>query len=215
MRRTTPLLAALLAALAVLLSLPGPARAQFRGRGVYRPYTARYRPYPPNRMPGWDWWRTYPWSPYNYGRNPYNPIVVPYVYPYPEPYPAYVPSTSYYGTDSLTTSEGSTATTSSEPYTLIPHAVPSLGSYVPANLGAVRLRLPDAFADVRFDGDLTSSMGYVRFYETPPLEAGKTYRYTVKVSWTRDGSNVTEERLIRVRPGHTTLVDFTRPVARK
>jgi hypothetical protein len=31
-------------------------------------------------LPGWDWWRTYPWSPYNYGRNPYNPIRI---YPYP------------------------------------------------------------------------------------------------------------------------------------
>src|SRR5207248_8672315 len=112
-------------------------------------------------------------SPYNYGRNPYNPIVAPYVYPYPQPYPAYVPTPSPYETASLGTSEGSTATTSSEPYTLISHAVPSLGSYLPANLGAVRLRLPDAFADVRFDGEPTSSMGYVRFYETPPLEAGK------------------------------------------
>ena len=32
------------------------------------------------RLPGWDWWRIYPWSPYNYGRNPYNPI---WIYPYP------------------------------------------------------------------------------------------------------------------------------------
>jgi hypothetical protein len=60
----------------------GFSHAQYRG---YRPWPIRppiYRPiYPPNRMPGWDWWRTYPWSPYNYGRNPYYPARNPY-YPY-------------------------------------------------------------------------------------------------------------------------------------
>src|SRR5262249_16821641 len=65
---------ALLSGAAVLLGA-GPAEAQFRGvppRGVHGPI------YPPNRMPGWDWWRIYPWSPYNYGRNPYNPAWFPY-----------------------------------------------------------------------------------------------------------------------------------------
>jgi hypothetical protein len=47
--------------------------------------------YPPNhgvRPPGWDWWKTYPWSPYNAWKNPY--WYPPYnnYYPYP-PYPAY------------------------------------------------------------------------------------------------------------------------------
>ena len=59
-RSARPFLIALLSGLAVLL-LAGSCHAQYRG-GV--------RPFPPNRMPGWDWWRTYPWSPYNYGRNP-------------------------------------------------------------------------------------------------------------------------------------------------
>src|SRR5262249_23532454 len=85
----------LLSAVALLLPA-GTAEAQVLrgiGRGPLRPPV-----FPPNRMPGWDWWRTYPWSPYNYGRNPYNPIVVPYnpyyVYPYNpyvSPYPPYVP----------------------------------------------------------------------------------------------------------------------------
>ena len=55
--------------------------------------------YPPNqgtRMPGSDWWRTYPWSPYNAWKNPYwyppynryypyPPDVAYPVYPYPVP----------------------------------------------------------------------------------------------------------------------------------
>ena len=56
--------------------------SQAQDRGV-RPLPTRppnYQPiFPPNRMPGWDWWRTYPWSPYNYGRNPYNPAWYPWL----------------------------------------------------------------------------------------------------------------------------------------
>jgi hypothetical protein len=46
-------------------------------------------------MYGWDWWRTYPWSPYNYGRNPYNPAVLPYPYVVPNRYPIYNPYPIY------------------------------------------------------------------------------------------------------------------------
>jgi hypothetical protein len=49
-------------------------------------------PVVPSPMPGWDWWRIYPWSPYNYGRNPYNPIIYPYPYPYVPYYGSYSPS---------------------------------------------------------------------------------------------------------------------------
>src|SRR5262249_43348327 len=82
------LFAGLLGAAWLLAAGPAEAQVQSYGRPAYRP------PAPAGQhMPGWDWWRTYPWSPYNYGRNPYNPIRVPYVVPYPvyTPYPV-VPS---------------------------------------------------------------------------------------------------------------------------
>jgi hypothetical protein len=58
--------------------------------------------YPPDheiRMPGSDWWRIYPWSPYNAWKNPYwyppynhnypyPPGAAYPVYPYPVPPPA-------------------------------------------------------------------------------------------------------------------------------
>ena len=78
---------------ASVLTLARPAAAApfrpilpLRSAGYSRPV------YPPNRMPGWDWWRTYPWSPYNYGRNPYNPIILPYPYPYYPYYGGYAPA---------------------------------------------------------------------------------------------------------------------------
>jgi hypothetical protein len=67
-----------------------------------------YQRIDPRHPPGWDWWRTYPWSPYNAWRNPY--WYPPYnnYYPYPPvqayPYSYYqvpnvvpVPSPFYYG----------------------------------------------------------------------------------------------------------------------
>jgi hypothetical protein len=63
-------------------------------------------PYDRTRPIGGDWWRIYPWSPYNAWRNPYwyppyntkypyppgqaypyNPYVVPQPYPVPQPVP--------------------------------------------------------------------------------------------------------------------------------
>jgi hypothetical protein len=60
--------------------------------------TSKYLPQTPNTRPiGWDWWRTYPWSPYNAWRNPYwyPPYNPNYPYPpdqaYPYPYPPVPP----------------------------------------------------------------------------------------------------------------------------
>src|ERR1041384_6167673 len=72
-----------------LLVVAGVGLAQPPGHPAGTPQRSAF---PPNRMPGWDWWRTYPWSPYNYGRNPYNPIVYPYV----QPYPVYTPYATPY-----------------------------------------------------------------------------------------------------------------------
>ena len=76
-------------------------------RPAYRPANTlperRPAPEPSNRrglMPGWDWWRTYPWSPYNAWKNPYwyPPYNGNYPYPpgavypdYPYPVPPPVP----------------------------------------------------------------------------------------------------------------------------
>ena len=77
---------------ALVLGLPDPATAgPYRPLRPWRPLRP-VRPVVPGRLPGWDWWRTYPWSPYNYGRNPYNPIILPYPYPYYPYYGGYSPA---------------------------------------------------------------------------------------------------------------------------
>ena len=109
--------ACLLADVAGLL-LAGSSQAEsFPGRTNYRPPSSppnrmpgwdknRVPSYPSNRMPGWDNYWINPYSPYNYGRNPYNPVwVYPYYY-YSYYYPFY-PSGNwpdpgrYYGSNNL------------------------------------------------------------------------------------------------------------------
>src|SRR5438093_452151 len=84
--------AAGLLALAAVLA-PGRLEAASPARQVVRPRPIGERPLMPIQpvgprsnpgiVPGSDWWRIYPWSPYNYGRNPYNPA---YYSPYTSPY---------------------------------------------------------------------------------------------------------------------------------
>jgi hypothetical protein len=105
---------------------------------------ATYRPWHPatpvvgqtRHMPGWDWWRIYPWSPYNYGRNPYNPIVVPYPY-YVDPYPAYTPLPP------------ATVTVPAE--LRLPSVTGPLAS-PPPGTALLRVQVPDSWARVSFDG---------------------------------------------------------------
>jgi hypothetical protein len=135
----------------VVLALPNRAEAQIFRRGYYRGPV--YRPAPvyrpgidPAHLPGWDWWRTYPWSPYNYGRNPYNPAWVPYPVYYTQPYPVYVPSgPTMYAGPSYPSNQGDGAmfpSSQGEPVVL-PH--PSgVVRVPPPDAAVIRVRVPDS-----------------------------------------------------------------------
>jgi uncharacterized protein (TIGR03000 family) len=190
----------------VLLFVAGTSEAQYRGlRGRFVGRPIGY----PNRMPGWDWWRTYPWSPYNYGRNPYNPIVYPYVQPYPVYTPYSMPydgPTTYYSYGQMPPQAGTDTTQS------VPLPNPTGGGTVPPPDGAVvELLIPDQFGTVTFDGVKTSSIGTTRYYVTPQLPGDKSLSYDVTATFRRDGETVTEERNVKVSPGKTSVVDFTKP----
>lgn len=83
----------------------------------------------------------------------------------------------------------------------------------PSHTARVELRLPDPEAQVWIDGAKTSVAGRTRTYESPRLDPGPGYTYTVTAAWNKDGRIVTEERKVAIEAGKTTLVDFTRPAA--
>jgi uncharacterized protein (TIGR03000 family) len=156
-------------------------------------------------MPGWDWWRIYPWSPYNYGRNPYNPIQYPYIQPYPiySPYPAPYP----YGNPAPDYDEPIWGAADAQQPVLVPHPSGDM-KVAPADAAVIRLYIPDRFGQVSFDGVKSSSIGTTRYYVTPDLEKEKNWQYVVKATFQKGGQTVTEERTVKVSPGKTVQVDF-------
>jgi uncharacterized protein (TIGR03000 family) len=186
----------------ILLAGSDTAQAQgFRGRNAPSG----------NVIPGSDWWRIYPWSTYNYGRNPYNPIILPYPYPYPAPYPSPVDmrsSYSPYEPRHLDGPDGTLVPRTQATQVAIPHPSGEMRT-PPPDAGVIQVRVPERFATVMFNGQKTSSVGETRYYVTPNLQAGKSGTYTISASWTKGGESVTKEREIKVAAGHTCVVDFT------
>ncbi len=203
-RSVRSLTIALLSAVTLLL-VAETSQAQYRGS---RARAWGRNNFPPNRMPGWDWWRTYPWSPYNYGRNPYNPIVYPYV----SPYPVYTPYAYGSPTPPPPESKPAFGAADSPQQVLVPH--PTGGFTTPPRDAAViRLYIPDEFGQVSFDGVKTSSIGTTRYYVTPSLPGDKSLSYVVKATFRRGDRTVSEERAVLVSPGKTAVVDFTKAQA--
>jgi uncharacterized protein (TIGR03000 family) len=201
----------LLALLAGLLLAPtAPAAAQsFAPMRSVTPANRPWRPVNPNRMPGWDWWRTYPWSPYNQGRNPYNPYVVD---PYAQPYPYYPGGGAPgYGPYDDAAPHGAMFPSALGQNIQIPHPSGELRT-PPPGAAIVLVRVPDASARVLFDGERTYTVGTRRYFVTPELPESKTMTYTVTASWRENGQEVNREQPVKVTAGHTTVVDFRTPV---
>ena len=71
----------------------------------------------------------------------------------------------------------------------------------------IRVLLP-ADAALTIDGAPTQSTAAVRNFVTPPLPAGKDFRYDLRAQMVRDGKNVTIERRVTVRAGQETVTDL-------
>jgi len=63
-----------------------------------------------------------------------------------------------------------------------------------------------ADAELEVDGYKAKATGETRLFETPPVELGKTYVYSIKVTW--QGRTIL--RRIQLRPERVTTVDLRR-----
>ena len=163
-----------------------------------------------DRMPGWDAARIYPWSPYNYGRNPYNPIIVNYPPPY---YPSYRQPEDY-GSYNTAAPDGAVYLSSLGQTVNLPQPSGAL-KVPPPGAAIIQVRVPTTTAHVLFDGERTYTDGTTRYFVTPELPDDKTCHYVVSASWKNGDDETKKERTIQVKAGHTTVVDFTRPVEKK
>jgi uncharacterized protein (TIGR03000 family) len=66
-------------------------------------------------------------------------------------------------------------------------------------------------AAVWFDGWKASLTGLVRRFQSPALEPGRQYVYTVRARWEEDGREVTQTREVTVSPGARVQVYFPEP----
>jgi uncharacterized protein (TIGR03000 family) len=66
-------------------------------------------------------------------------------------------------------------------------------------------------AQLTIDGQGTRSTSDHRLFVTPPLEAGKTFRYTFSAKFVREGKTITVEQNVFVRAGRETFVSLDLP----
>jgi uncharacterized protein (TIGR03000 family) len=66
-------------------------------------------------------------------------------------------------------------------------------------------------ATLTVDGQATVSTSSERYFQTPALEIGKDYYYTLKAQVTRDGKVETVSRRVVVRAGKETRVQLDVP----
>lgn len=91
--------------------------------------------------------------------------------------------------------------------------------FVAATIGnaqdrAVQLRVfvPQDNAKVFIDDKLTKQTGDERFFQSPPIEPGYTYRYTVVAKWWPNNyTQIIRKRTIDVRAGQTATLDLREP----
>ncbi|MBY0455775.1 MAG: TIGR03000 domain-containing protein, partial [Gemmataceae bacterium] len=75
----------------------------------------------------------------------------------------------------------------------------------------ISVRVPQPGAEVFVDGQKTAQTGTDRMFESPPLEAGKAYRYTVTAKWIERGQTVESTREVTGTPGEVVRVNFGGP----
>jgi uncharacterized protein (TIGR03000 family) len=73
-----------------------------------------------------------------------------------------------------------------------------------------RVVVPDDDAELSFENDVTQTTGTIREFESPPLEPGRTYRYTFLVKWAPNNyTTITRKRTISFEAGASITVDLT------
>jgi uncharacterized protein (TIGR03000 family) len=68
--------------------------------------------------------------------------------------------------------------------------------------------VPDPDTQVWFDGNQTTSRGPTRYFDSPALQPGGNYTYTLRAVWNQNGQPVSAETSVRVTAGSQAVVDF-------
>jgi uncharacterized protein (TIGR03000 family) len=104
--------------------------------------------------------------------------------------------------------------------------VPPTGEKIPVTPKEVKPKEPEeiaapatlvvnvpADAVLTIDGSATRSTSSRRVFESPTLEPGREFHYTLKATYTRDGQPVVLSKTVTVKAGAEAVVDFNDAVA--
>lgn len=76
------------------------------------------------------------------------------------------------------------------------------------NAAAIDVRVPPG-SQLSFQGRQTQQIGNIRFFESPPLEPGRTYAYKIKAAWKdATGEKVERTRTVQVHAGDYVRLDL-------
>lgn len=90
--------------------------------------------------------------------------------------------------------------------TLPAPALPPSGEHL-----TLSVKVPHTTADVYVEGVKTTQTGTDRLFESPPLDAGKQFRYELIARWVEDGVRVERKKVVTGKPGEVITVDFNAP----
>jgi uncharacterized protein (TIGR03000 family) len=91
----------------------------------------------------------------------------------------------------------------------IPIAPPAAGAATDASVLILSVKLPQPAAELLVDGAKTLQTGTDRVFESPPLEAGKQYKYELTARWIEGGQPREVKRAVVGTAGEVVRVDFT------
>ena len=73
------------------------------------------------------------------------------------------------------------------------------------------VKVPQPAAEVFVNGVKTAQTGTDRLYESPPLDAGKQYKYELTARWVEGGAVREVKKAVIGTPGEVVRVDFAKP----
>lgn len=83
-------------------------------------------------------------------------------------------------------------------------ASPAMGQAI------IDVRVPEASAEVLFEGTKTNQQGTRRVFQSPAVQFGTTYYYKVQARWKQpDGRVIDQTKSVGIRANETFVVDFT------
>jgi len=93
-------------------------------------------------------------------------------------------------------------------------AAAPLPAQVPGRAATLRVRLT-ADAQLVIDDHQTQQTGPLRRYVSPPLEVDKSYSYTLKWTYHKDGRLVTQQEVVPIQAGDDKEVDLREQADKK